>query len=144
MDTTTSTQHWANILKQKLMHGEKRTIELSDEEATKLIDNLESFAKDAVRKAQANEKLKLYCAYGDYAAKICTDLNAGSEKCAQLEPLVNALAEKLTQEEAVILNGRGNFKDIILLDAVNERASELKTNPVTVNLDLAKIYHKGI
>lgn len=106
MNTTTGIQHWAEILKRKLFDGERWAIELSDEEATKLIYNLESFAKDAVRTAQAHEQLKFHCAYG---AKICTDLEAGPEKCAQLEPLVNVLAERLTQEEAVVLNGKGSF-----------------------------------
>lgn len=121
MNTTTGIQHWAEILKQKLLDGERRAIELSDEEATKLIYNLESFAKDAVRTAQAHEQLKFHCAYGDYAAKICTDLKAGPEKCAQLETLVNVLAERLTQEEAVVLNGKGSFNHTPLLNALDER-----------------------
>lgn len=94
MDITTGIQYWAEILKQKLIDGQKRTIELSTKEATDLIENLESVARDAVRTAQAHEKLKFHCAYGDYAAKICTDLKAGPKKCAQLEPLVNVLAKK--------------------------------------------------
>lgn len=43
MDTKTSIQHWAKMLKEKLMHGENSSIELFNEEATKLIDNLETF-----------------------------------------------------------------------------------------------------
>lgn len=93
------------------------------------------FAKDVARTAQAHEKLKFHCAYGDYAAKICTDLKAGPEKCAQLEPLVNVLAEKLTQEETIVLNGEGSFNNTPMLHALDERASELKTSSVTVDLD---------
>lgn len=102
MDNKTGIQYWAENLKQKLIDGERRTIELSNEEASDLIQNLESFARDAVRTVQEHEKLKIHCAYGDYAAKICTDLKAEPRRCAQLEPLVNILAEKITQEETIV------------------------------------------
>lgn len=62
MDITTGIQYWAEILKQKLIDGQKRTIELSTKEATDLIENLESVARDAVRTAQAHEKLKFHMA----------------------------------------------------------------------------------
>lgn len=136
MDITTGIQYWAEILKQKLIDGQKRTIELSTKEATDLIENLETAA-------QAHEKLKFHCAYGDYAAKICTDLKAGPKKCAQLEPLVNVLAKKISQEESIILNVKGSFYNTPVLDALDERASELRTNSVTVDLDLAKFAIKA-
>ena len=106
MDTTAGIQYWAEILKQKLTDGERRIIELSNEEASDLIGNLESFARDAVRAARAYENLKFHCAYGNYAAKSCTDLKAGLKRCIQLKPLVNILAEKITQEETIVLNGK--------------------------------------
>lgn len=143
MDITTGIQYWAEILKQKLIDGQKRTIELSTKEATDLIENLESAARDAVRTAQAHEKLKFHCAYGDYAAKICTDLKAEPKKCAQLEPIVNILAKKISQEESIILNGKGSFYNTPVLDALDERASELRTKSVTVDLDLAKFAIKA-
>lgn len=138
MDIKTSIQFWANNQKQKLTDGEKRTIELSNEEASDLIKSLESFAREAVGIAEEYEKLKFHCAYGDYAAKICTDLKARPRKCAQLEFPVNTLAEKITQEETILFNGRGPFYNTPVLDALDERASELKTNSVTVDLGLAK------
>lgn len=143
MDSTNGILYWAEILKRKLIDGQKRAIALSTKEATDLIQNLESVARDAVRTAQAHEKLKFHCAYGDYAAKICTDLKAGPKKCAQLEPLVNVLAEKITQEESIILNSKGSFHNTPVLDALDERASELRTNSVTVDIDLAKFAVKA-
>lgn len=82
--------------------------------------------------------MKFHCAYDDYGAKICTDSKSGPKKCAQLEPLVNALAEKITQEESIVLNGKGSFYNTPMLNALDERASELRTNSVIVDLGLAE------
>lgn len=107
-------------------------------EAFDIIKNLESFARDAVGTAEDDEKLQFHCAYGNYAAKLCTDLKAGPRKCAQLELPVNILAEKITQEETIVLNVSGSFYNTPVLAKLDERASELKTNSVTVDLGLAK------
>lgn len=125
-------------LKQKLQDCKGNPIEICHEEASGLVRHLELSAQELARLARKYKQLHFHCAYGDYASKLCKDLKLESSKRFKaLQPSASSLSDKI-KEEGRILTCEENPKDTPVLDALEERASELETKSVKVDLELAK------
>lgn len=86
------------------------------------------------------KQLHFHCTYGDYARQLCKDLKEDSSKRFKaLQPSASDLSDKIKEEEARIRNDEEDLKATPVLDALEERASELGTESVKVDLKLAKL-----
>lgn len=124
-------------LTQKLQDCEGNPIEISQKEACQLVQHLKLLAGKLAGLDKSYQQLHFHCTYGDYASELCKDLKKDSSKA--LQPSASDLSDKIKEEEARIRNDVEDLKVTPVLDALKERASELGTESVKVDLELAKL-----
>lgn len=106
---------------------------------SELVRHLKLSARELARLDKSYKQLHFHCAYGDYASQLCKDLKEESSKRFKvLQPSASDLSDKIKEEEARICNDAEDPKVTPVLDALEERASELGTESVNVDVELAK------
>lgn len=125
-------------LTQKLQDCGRNPIEICQEEASGLVRHLKLSARELARLDKSYKQPHFHCTYGDYISQLCKDLKEESSKRFKvLQPSASDLLDKIV-EKARICEDIEDPRATPVLDALEKRASELVTESVKVELELAK------